>query len=90
VLGKTPLTVTIVASSVADAPREFLVRLPGFFPVRISRGASESNVSSAVVLYPRPAAVEAPDGGQLEYDPEAARPGNPRPRQKDLGIRLRR
>jgi CheY-like chemotaxis protein len=90
VLGKTPLTVTIPVSSVADAPREFLVRLPGFFPVRISRGASDSNVSSAVVLYPRPTVVEAPDGGQLEYDPEPTRPGNPRPRQKDLGIRLRR
>jgi hypothetical protein len=90
VLGKTPLTVTIAASSVADGPREFLVRLPGFFPVRISRGASESNVSSSVVLEPRPAVVEAPDGGQLEYDPEATRPGNPRTRQKDLGIRLQR
>jgi hypothetical protein len=90
VLGRTPLTVTIAVSSVADAPREFLVRLPGFFPGRISRGASESNVISAVVLEPRPAVVEAPDGGQLEYDPEPTRPGNPRTRQKNLGIRLHR
>lgn len=90
VLGKTPLTVTIPARSVAAGPREFLVRLPGFFPVKITRGASESNVSSAVVLYPRPAVMDAPDGGQAEYDPEGARSGNPRPRRKDLGIRLRR
>lgn len=90
VLGKTPLTLTIPTRSVADAPREFLVRLPGFFPVRISRGASESNVTSAVVLYPRPPVMDAPDGGQLEYDPEASRSGNPRAGRKDLGIRLRR
>jgi CheY-like chemotaxis protein len=88
-LGKTPLTLTIGASSVASAPREFVVRLPGYIPVRISRGSSQSNVSAAVVLYPRPALTD-PDAGSPEYELEPERPGAPGQRRKDLGIRLRR
>jgi CheY-like chemotaxis protein len=90
VLGKTPLTLTIRASSVVSTPREFVVRLPGHIPVRLSRGASQSNVNAAVVLSPRPAATDNPDAGTSESDLEPARPESPGQRRKDLGIRLRR
>ncbi len=91
-LGKTPLTVTIGASSVADSPREFVLRLPGHAPSRIYQGASSADVSAKAVLVPRPAATEVADGGAAatELDGTGPRPGSPRPRQKDLGIRLRR
>jgi hypothetical protein len=91
-LGKTPLTVTIGASSVAAASREFVVRLPGHFSSKIYQGASSSDVTAGVVLVPRPAVLDAPDGGTAESDLDGAgaRPGNPRARRKDLGIRLRR
>lgn len=91
-LGKTPLTVTIGASSVADTPREFVVRLPGHFPSRVYQGPSAADVSAKVVLVPRPAVTEAPDGGVAtsESDGTGARPDGSRPRRKDLGIRLRR
>ena len=91
-LGKTPLTVTIGASSVADTAREFVVRLPGHFPSRIYQGPSAADVSAKVVLVPRPAVNEAPDGGlgPSELDDTGARSDGSRARRKDLGIRLRR
>jgi hypothetical protein len=91
-LGKTPLTVTIGASSVASTSREFVLRLPGHFSSRLYQGASASDVTAGVVLVPRPAVVDAPDAGTAEADVDSAeaRPGNPRARRKDLGIRLRR
>jgi hypothetical protein len=89
-LGKTPLTLTISANSVASAPRAFVVHLPGHIPVEIVRGPSQSNVNASVVLQPRPLSVDSPDAGPLEDDLEPARPGSPRARRKDLGIRLRR
>ena len=91
-LGKTPLTLTIGASSVADAPRELVLRLPGHLPSRLVQGASSADVSAKVVLMPRPAATDVPDGGApaTELDGAGARPDSLRPRRKDLGIRLRR
>ena len=91
-LGKTPLTVTIGASSVADTAREFVVRLAGHFPSRIYQGPSSADVSAKVVLVPRPAVTEVSDGGVAtpELDGTGARPDGSRPRRKDLGIRLRR
>jgi CheY-like chemotaxis protein len=95
VLGKTPLRLTISRASLADGPREFILRLSGYLPVKISQAASGSDVEAAVDLSPRPAAVETPDGGLYEpelevIDTAGARPGNPKARRKDLGIRLRR
>jgi hypothetical protein len=91
-LGKTPLTVTIGASSVASTSREFVLRLPGHFSSRLYQGASTSDVTAGVVLVPRPAVVDAPDAGTAEADVDSAeaRPDSPRARRKDLGIRLRR
>jgi CheY-like chemotaxis protein len=89
VLGKTPLRLSIGASSVARAPREFELRLPGYVSARISQTASQSNVNAAVVLYP--AVVEsAADAGSPLDDFEPARPGSARSKRNDLGIRLRR
>lgn len=96
VLGKTPLRLTINERSVADGPREFILRLPGYLPVKISQAASGSDVSASVVLSPRPvSALDSPDGGLYEpeldpADPAGARSSNPKARRKDLGIRLRR
>ena len=91
-LGKTPLTVTIGTSSVADAPREFVLRLPGHLSSRIYQGPSSADVSAKVVLVPRAVATDGPDGGApaTELDGAGARPDSLRPRRKDLGIRLRR
>jgi hypothetical protein len=89
-LGKTPLTLNIDARSVANAPREFIVRLPGYVSARISRAASKSNVNAAVVLAPRAPLLDSPDAGTFEDDLEAARPESPRPGRKEFGIRLRR
>jgi hypothetical protein len=88
-LGKTPLTLTIAATSVASSPREFSVHLPGHVPVEIVRGPSSSNVNVAVVLEPRAAAASGPDAGLFDDELEPG-PESPRARPKDLGIRLRR
>jgi hypothetical protein len=95
VLGKTPLRLTISKASLADGAREFILRLPGYLPVKISQAASDFDVDAAVVLSTRPAVVENPDGGLYEpeldfVDPAGARSGNPKAQRKDLGIRLRR
>jgi hypothetical protein len=88
-LGKTPLTLAIPATSVANSPRVFSVHLPGHVPVEIVRGPSSSNVNVALILQPRPAAALDPDAGLFEDDLEPG-PDSPRARRKDLGIRLRR
>jgi len=92
VLGRTPLRLAISKRSVTGGPREFIVHLAGYLPVKISQGASDSNVDAAVVLSPRPVVEEAPDGGLYEpdFDPAGARSGNAGARRRDLGIRLRR
>lgn len=95
VLGKTPLRLTISKASVGGGPREFILRLPGYLPVQISQSASGSDVDASVVLSPRPAAVDSPDGGLYEpeievVDPASSRSSNSKSRRKDLGIRLRR
>ena len=90
VLGKTPLRLAIGKSSVANGPREFIVRLAGYLPVKVSQAASSSDVEASVVLSPRPAAVEDPDGGLYEPEFDPAETRNPKARKKDLGIRLRR
>jgi CheY-like chemotaxis protein len=94
-LGKTPLRLTINRASLADGPREFILRLAGYLPVKISQAASGSDVEAAVVLSPRPTAFETPDGGLYEpelevVDSAGSRSGNSKARRKDLGIRLRR
>jgi CheY-like chemotaxis protein len=95
VLGKTPLRLTISKASLAAGPREFILRLSGYLPVKISQAASGSDVEAAVDLSPLPMAIENPDGGLYEpelelVEPAGARSGNSRVRRKDLGIRLRR
>jgi hypothetical protein len=95
VLGKTPLRVTISKASVAGGPREFILRLGGYLPVKISQAASSADVDAAVVLSPRPAVDEVPDGGLYEpeldlADSAGARSGSSKPRRRDLGIRMRR
>jgi hypothetical protein len=95
VLGKTPLRLTISKASLASGPREFILRLSGYLPVKISQTASGSDVDAAVVLTPRPAVDEIPDGGLYEpeldsADPAGARSGSSKPRRRDLGIRMRR
>jgi CheY-like chemotaxis protein len=92
VLGKTPLTLAILESSVAGAAREFVVRSPGYVPGRVVQAASRSNVSSFVALSPRPRVVDVPDGGVLDPDGQAleSRSSVPSGKRKDLGIRLRR
>jgi CheY-like chemotaxis protein len=91
-LGKTPLTIAILESSVAGGPREFVVRLPGYFSGRVVQAASSSNVNSSVVLSPRPGTVDVPDGGGPDSEEQAVddRSGLPSGKRKDLGIRLRR
>jgi CheY-like chemotaxis protein len=94
-LGKTPLRLTISKASLADGPREFILRLAGYLPVKISQAASGSDVEAAVVLSPRPTAFDTPDGGLYEpelevVDSAGSRSGNTKARRKDLGIRLRR
>lgn len=94
-LGKTPLRLTISKASLADGPREFILRLAGYLPVKISQAASGSDVEAAVVLSPRPTAFDTPDGGLYEpelevVDSTGSRSGNTKARRKDLGIRLRR
>jgi hypothetical protein len=90
VLGKTPLRLTISKASLAAGPREFILRLTGYLPVKISQAASGSDVEAAVDLSPLPMAIENPDGGlyEPELEPAGARSG--KIRRKDLGIRLRR
>jgi CheY-like chemotaxis protein len=88
VLGKTPLTLTISAESVARAPRQFVLRLPGHFSYRLTQAASASDVTARAVLWPRARAADAPNGEGPESDGEA-RPGSS-DQQKELGIRLRR
>jgi CheY-like chemotaxis protein len=90
VLGKTPLALNIAVSSVASEPREFMLHLPGYVSTRISQAASLSNVNAAVVLYPRSALFESPDAGAPPFDLEPARPGSPRSKKNELGIRMRR
>jgi uncharacterized protein DUF4388/PEGA domain-containing protein len=92
VLGKTPLTLAILESSVAAGPREFAVRLPGYLSGRVVQAASDSNVSSFVVLSPRPSAADVPDAGVLDPDGQAVetRSTLANGKRKDLGIRLRR
>jgi CheY-like chemotaxis protein len=95
VLGKTPLRLTISKASLANGPREFILRLAGYLPATISQGASGSDVDAPVVLSPRPTAVENPDGGLYEpeldpADPASTRSGNSKARRRGLGIRLRR
>jgi hypothetical protein len=92
VLGKTPLRLAISKRSVAGGPREFVLRLAGYLPVKISQAASDSNVAAEVVLSPRPLVEDAPDGGLYEpdFEPEGSRSGTHGARRRDLGIRLRR
>jgi CheY-like chemotaxis protein len=95
VLGKTPLRLSISKASLAGGPREFILRLSGYLPVKISQAPSSSDVEAAVDLSPLPMAIEDPDGGLYEpelelVEPAGARPGSSRVRRKDLGIRLRR
>jgi CheY-like chemotaxis protein len=95
VLGKTPLRLTISKASLSAGPREFILRLTGYLPVKISQAASGSDVEAAVDLSPLPMAIENPDGGLYEpelelVEPAGARSGNSKVRRKDLGIRLRR
>lgn len=86
-LGKTPLTLTIGASSVAARPREFVLRLRGHLPARLTQGPSAVDMSAEAVLSPRQPVVEVPDAGQ----PEAAsgRDTRGRGRRRDR-TRLRR
>lgn len=70
VLGKTPLTLTISAESVASGPREFLLRMPGYFSYKIRQGASDEDVAARAVLWPR----TPPDGAPLPDKPAASMP----------------
>jgi CheY-like chemotaxis protein len=91
VLGKTPLTLTIQTESVAHAPREFLLRLPGHYAYKVTQSTSSSDVTARAVLSPRPPVAELPDGGRppSEADAPGGRPSS-RVKDKELGIRLRR
>jgi CheY-like chemotaxis protein len=60
VLGKTPLTLTIGADSLADGPREFLLKMPGYFSYKITQRASSTDVAARAVLWPRTPAAGNP------------------------------
>lgn len=96
-LGKTPFTLTIDAASVARRPRQFLLRLPGHFPYRITQAASNTDVVTRAVLSPRTAVqqppVETPDGAKSEADAldnEGDDRSGSDDKRKETGIRLRR
>jgi hypothetical protein len=88
-LGRTPLTLTIDAASVARAPREFVVRLPGYAPARLLQSASAANVESVVLLTPRQPNASSPEDEQLDPEQDSAE-NNSRNKRIDLDIRLRR
>ena len=92
VIGKTPLDVPIGSSSVAKAPRRFVVRHAGHVSSRIVQGASASNVNAAVVLQPRAVPnVEQPDGGRIESEATAGDGDTgSRGRRRELNVRTRR
>jgi CheY-like chemotaxis protein len=71
VLGKTPLKLTISAESVANGPREFMVRMPGYFSYRITQRASSTDVVARAVLWPRtpPSDNASPDSRGAEAKP---------------------
>jgi uncharacterized protein DUF4388/PEGA domain-containing protein len=89
VLGRTPLTLSIGAASVANGPREFMLRLPGYAPARLLQSASTADVDSVVLLTPRlPSASSVEDA---PADPEQDPAGSAsRSKRRDLDIRLRR
>jgi CheY-like chemotaxis protein len=60
VLGKTPLTLTIDADSLARGPREFLLKIPGYFSYKITQRASSTDVAARAVLWPRTPAAGNP------------------------------
>jgi CheY-like chemotaxis protein len=93
VLGRTPLDVSISASSVASGPRRFVLRYSGYLPSRIVQTASASDVDAMVVLQPRSTpAAEKPDGGRADSEAAAAagRATGSRGRRKEPGVRTRR
>jgi hypothetical protein len=91
-LGKTPLSITILQSSVARGTREFLVRSPGYLAGRVAQAGSASNVAAHVVLTARPEATDLPDSDSSSADGQTTESrGDPsRGKRNDLGIRLRR
>ena len=88
-LGRTPLTLTIDAASVAKAPREFIVRLPGYAPAKLVQSASTADVESVVLLTPRLPNASSPEDEQVDPEPDTAE-SNSRNKRIDLDIRLRR
>jgi len=88
-LGRTPLTLTIDAASVAKAPREFMVRLPGYAPARLVQSASTADVESVVLLTPRLPNASSPDDEQDDPEQDPA-DNNSRNKRIDLDIRMRR
>jgi CheY-like chemotaxis protein len=88
-LGRTPLTLTIDAASVARAPREFIVRLPGYTPARLVQSASAADVESMVLLTPRLPNASSPDDEQVDGEQDPSE-NNSRNKRIDLDIRMRR
>jgi serine/threonine-protein kinase len=60
VIGATPLTLSIDRSSVASAPRSFVVRHSGYFPYSLQQGSSDEDVRFVAALVPEPSVTEEP------------------------------
>jgi hypothetical protein len=91
-LGRTPLRLKLDNASLAKAPREFLLYLPGYRSHRFSQAGSDVDVKTVVVLAPRPSVIDSSaqdpgDDPSPSSEQQPQKPGTPR---SDLGIRLRR
>jgi hypothetical protein len=77
-LGTTPLRLSIDANTVADAPRTFTVKKPGYAPYTIVQGAARTDLSVRAELSPEP--LPAPNAPVAKTSkPKKAAPTKPSP-----------
>jgi CheY-like chemotaxis protein len=69
-VGRTPLRVKITRSSVARAPREFIVQLPGYQPATVTQSDSVKDVRTALALTPAPGQEDVVDSDPNEVQKE--------------------
>lgn len=92
-LGRTPLYLEIPRTSVARAPREFIVQLPGYLAYTVTQSDSAKNVRANLVLTPESGEL-TPDDANDGFANEPSSPDDARtkarPKGSNLEIRLRR
>jgi serine/threonine-protein kinase len=90
VMGATPLDLRVDRATVANAPRKFVLQLPGYVPTAFEQGDSEADVNRLVTLAPlfRGRGVPPTHLTSLPAPDESNRPK--RDETSGLDIRLRR